>query len=104
MQVNTFVIHTAGLLNRFSVLCERKLEAVDRCVSPFHVNVNLSLEGVTWTCRRVLPLPALETKRPQDDKIGETSPSHSGRNSMKYVHHVVLYMELDPLGFVFLGF
>jgi hypothetical protein len=29
-QVNTFVIHTAGLLNRFSSLCERKLEAVDR--------------------------------------------------------------------------
>eukprot|EP00854_Cymbomonas_tetramitiformis_P021364 gene21364-25678_t len=34
--VNTFIIQTAGLLNRFSALCERKLEAVNRyCFAEF---------------------------------------------------------------------
>ncbi|KAK3241919.1 hypothetical protein CYMTET_48352 [Cymbomonas tetramitiformis] len=39
--VNTFIIQTAGLLNRFSALCERKLEAVNRNIQ--RVDVQLSL-------------------------------------------------------------
>eukprot|EP00240_Pyramimonas_obovata_P015191 CAMPEP_0118948410 /NCGR_PEP_ID=MMETSP1169-20130426/47771_1 /TAXON_ID=36882 /ORGANISM="Pyramimonas obovata, Strain CCMP722" /LENGTH=221 /DNA_ID=CAMNT_0006894825 /DNA_START=226 /DNA_END=891 /DNA_ORIENTATION=- len=50
--VNTFVVHTAGLLNRFSTLCERKLEAVDRSIKRVDIQLKLlesklrSVEGI----------------------------------------------------------
>mmetsp|Transcript_24700 Transcript_24700/g.34051 ORF Transcript_24700/g.34051 Transcript_24700/m.34051 type:complete len:204 (-) Transcript_24700:87-698(-) len=55
--VNTFIIQTVGLLNRFSLLCERKLEAVNRSVKRVDVQLQLlesklrSVEGLDRTSR-----------------------------------------------------
>ena len=48
-QVNTFVIHTTGLLNRFAALAERKLETIDKNISRVDIQLKL-LESKLSRC------------------------------------------------------
>jgi len=48
-QVNTFVIHTTGLLNRFAALAERKLEIIDKNISRVDIQLKL-LESKLSRC------------------------------------------------------
>jgi hypothetical protein len=60
-QVNTFVIHTTGLLNRFAALAERKLETIDKNIARVDIQLKLlesklsSVDGISEATRSVHP-------------------------------------------------
>mmetsp|Transcript_19781 Transcript_19781/g.37740 ORF Transcript_19781/g.37740 Transcript_19781/m.37740 type:complete len:206 (+) Transcript_19781:276-893(+) len=59
--INTFIVQTTGMINRFSALCERKLESVDRSIKRVDIQLQLlesKLSSVDGLDVRPAPHPA----------------------------------------------